>query len=93
MSYLLSILSPALSDKTPTFVHIAASTSGSIPAGVADWSLSVVGTAATIDGVAVTTGTRLSGTGPTSTAIAIVAGSTTTVDLSYSTYAADNDNP
>ncbi len=94
MSYLLSILSPSLADKTPHIVHVAASTaSGSIPAGATAWSISVTGANATVATIAVATGDVIAGQGPLATALAYATGSATTLTVSYETVAADNDNP
>jgi hypothetical protein len=93
MSYLLALLGPLLADKTANIVHVAASSSGSIPAGATAYSISVTGANATVGGVAVATGDVITGTGPLATALAYTTGLTTTLTVSYETVAASDENP
>lgn len=92
-AYLYSILLSLLETKTVTVGHLAASSSGSIPAGVWSYSLTVTGANATVGGQAVETGTTLTGVGPTASALALTTGLTTTIDYSYSTAAGGSNNP
>lgn len=64
--------------------EVTANSTGTIPADALSWSLTVVGTAATLNGTAITAGSY-SGAGPLSSAIALVTGSATTISYTYQT--------
>lgn len=93
MIYLLSLLNGLLENKTVNIVHVAASSSGSIPAGATSYSISVTGANATVATVAVATGDVITGSGPLDVALPYTTGTTTTLTVSYETNVTDNNNP
>lgn len=63
--------------------QVAASTAGSIPVNATGWSFFISGANGSINGIAMATGTALSGVGPLDAAITLTAGTATTINYSY----------
>ncbi len=71
-------------DPVTTIGQVGPDDDTTIPIGALDWSLTIIGAAGEVNGIAMGTGTTLSGTGPLDTAITLEAGATTTINYSYS---------